>query len=129
MLVTDPEQKAVELAHRLFDAARNGDAETISTFVAAGAPVNMVDAQGNSMLMLAAYHGQAETVAALIAGGADLNLANDRGQTPLAGAVFKDETDVVTLLVEAGADPDAGTPTARATAEMFGRSELFGSNS
>lgn len=81
------------------------------------------------MLMLAAYHGQTETVAALIAGGADLNLANDRGQTPLAGAVFKDETDVIETLVEAGADPDAGTPTARATAEMFGRSELFVSES
>lgn len=125
--MTDPAQKAVELAHRLFDAARNGDAETIATFVAAGAPVNMVDSQGNSMLMLAAYHGQVETVEALIVGGADLNLTNDRGQTPLAGAVFKGETDIVTLLVEAGADPDAVTPTARATAEMFGRSEVFGS--
>lgn len=127
--MTDHNQDAVALAHRLFDAARNGDAHTIATFLAAGAPVNMADAQGNSMLMLAAYHGQTETVAALIAGGADLNLANDRGQTPLAGAVFKDETDVIETLVEAGADPDAGTPTARATAEMFGRSELFVSES
>lgn len=123
--MTDAEARAIELAHRLFDAARNGDAAMIQTYVAAGAPVDMLDGQGNSMLMLAAYHGQTDVVAVLVEAGADLNLANDRGQTPLAGAVFKDETDVIEALTAAGADPDAGTPTARATAEMFGRTGLF----
>ena len=40
--------------------------------------------------------------------------------------MFKDEQDVVRALVAAGADPDAGTPSARATAAMFGRPDLFG---
>ncbi|NLC98696.1 MAG: ankyrin repeat domain-containing protein [Actinomycetales bacterium] len=123
--MTDSEAKAIELAHRLFDAARNGDADLVQTYVTAGVPVNMIDSQGNSMLMLAAYHGQTQVVSVLIEAGADLNLVNDRGQSPLAGAVFKDESDVIALLVEAGADPDVGTPTARATADMFDRTGLF----
>jgi hypothetical protein len=51
---------------------------------------------------------------------------NDRGQTPLAGAVFTGEEEVVAALLGAGADPHAGTPTARETAVVFGRPELFG---
>jgi hypothetical protein len=35
--------------------------------------------------------------------------------------VFKGEDEVVATLLARGADPDAGSPTARATAEMFGR--------
>ena len=44
----------------------------------------------------------------------------------LDGAVFKDEPDVVRALLDAGADPDLGSPTARETAAMFGRPDLFG---
>ena len=40
--------------------------------------------------------------------------------------MFKQADEVVRVLLEAGADPDAGTPTARQTAQMFGRPELFG---
>ena len=78
------------------------------------------------LLMLAAYHDQADTVRALIGRGADVDALNHRGQSPLAGAVFKQADDVIAALREAGADPDAGTPTARATAAMFGRPDLFG---
>jgi len=123
--VSEYDDQAVELAHRLFDAARSGDVDTIGAFVAAGAPVDMQDAQGNTMLMLASYHGQAAVVDVLIAAGANVDLANDRGQSPLAGAVFKDETEIVSVLIAAGADPDAGAPTARETAAMFGRDSLF----
>jgi ankyrin repeat protein len=72
--------------------------------------------------MLAAYHGHADVVDGLARHGADVNRLNDRGQSPLAGAVFKGEDEVVRVLLRHGADPDAGSPTARATAEMFGRS-------
>ena len=71
--------------------------------------------------MLAAYHGHAAVVAGLAGRGADVDRVNDRGQAPLAGAVFKGEDEVVATLLGLGADPDAGTPSARATAEMFGR--------
>lgn len=116
----------VALANWLFDLAREGDAARLAAYVDAGAPVDLTDAEGNTLLMLAAYHDQASVVRELVARGADANALNGRGQSPLAGAVFKQADDVVRALVEAGADPDAGTPTARQTALMFGRENLFG---
>lgn len=115
----------VELAHEMFDLARGGHGERLAAYVEAGVPVNLTDASGNTLLMLAAYHGHADLVASLAARGAEVDRVNDRGQSPLAGAVFKDEQGVVAALIAAGADPDAGTPTARETATMFGRPDLF----
>jgi ankyrin repeat protein len=65
------------------------------------------------------------TVRALIERGADVNLRNNRDQSPIAGALFKGEDEIVAVLHRAGADLDAGTPSARATAEMFGRTHLL----
>jgi uncharacterized protein len=121
-----PDPELVELAHQMFDLARDGETERLAAYVETGVPVDLTDASGNTLLMLAAYHGHAATVAALTARGADADRVNDRGQSPLAGAVFKGEDDVVRVLLDAGADPDAGTPTARETAAMFGRPDLFG---
>jgi ankyrin repeat protein len=75
--------------------------------------------------MLAAYHGHAEAVQLILKHGAEANAASDRGQTPLAGAAFKGYTDVARVLLDAGADPDAGSPSARAAAQMFARTEIL----
>jgi ankyrin repeat protein len=117
-----PDDRLVALAHEMFDLARAGHVERLSAYVDSGVPVDLTDASGNTLLMLAAYHGHAPVVRALAGRGADVDRLNDRGQSPLAGAVFKGEDDVVAALLELGADADAGTPTARQTAEMFGRS-------
>lgn len=124
-MTESPDPGAVELAHRLLDRARDGDTVQLAAYVDAGAPVNLTDAAGNTLVMLAAYHGHAETVAALISRGADADRLNDRGQSPLAGALFKGENDVCLLLINADADLDAGSPTARETATMFGRTDLL----
>lgn len=116
---------AIALAHRLMDAAREGDSATLSRYLDAGVPATLTNSAGDSLLMLAAYNGHAAVVRDLLARGVDADAANDRGQTPLAGAVFKGYDDVVQVLLEAGADPDAGTPSARAAAEMFGRTEML----
>lgn len=110
---------ALEFAHQLFDGARNGNVEFVASAIEQGVPVDLSDEKGNTLLMLAAYYGQSELVAALVNRGADLDKENDRGQTPLAGAVFKRYSDVISILVTNGADLDAGTPSARATAQMF----------
>ncbi|MEU3196577.1 MULTISPECIES: ankyrin repeat domain-containing protein [unclassified Streptomyces] len=107
------------------DLAREGGTDQLAEFVAHGLPVDVRDAAGNTLLMLAAYHGHADTVRTLVRLGADPDLRNDRDQTPLAGALFKGADDVVTVLREAGADLDSGTPTARAAAAMFGRAHLL----
>ncbi|MET9376761.1 ankyrin repeat domain-containing protein [Streptomyces sp. NPDC002992] len=120
-----PDPEVIELASKVFDLARTGDAETLAAYVDAGVPANLTNDKGDSLVMLAAYHGHAEAVAALLARGADADRANDRGQTPLAGAVFKGEDAVVRALLAGGANPEAGTPSAVDTARMFGKAELL----
>lgn len=119
-----PDTEVVELAGRLFDAARTGDSATLAAYVDAGAPANLSNDRGDTLLMLAAYHGHAATVQVLLERGADPDRANDRGQTPLAGAVFKGADDVLDVLLQGGADPAAGTPSAVDTARMFGKEDL-----
>lgn len=118
----DPD--VIELAHRLLDAARAGDTALLAQYLDAGAPVDLTDPQGNSLLMLAAYHGHAGTVGVLAARGADVDRVNDRAQTPLAGAVFRGEREVLETLLAAGADPDLGAPSAHETARFFERADL-----
>ncbi|MFF7182584.1 ankyrin repeat domain-containing protein [Streptomyces sp. NPDC008121] len=120
-----PDPEVIELAGKVFDLARTGDAEALGAYVDAGVPANLTNDKGDTLVMLAAYHGHAEAVAALLARGADADRANDRGQTPLAGAVFKGEEAVVRALLAGGANPEAGTPSAVDTARMFGKTELL----
>jgi ankyrin repeat protein len=126
-----PEPDVAELAGRLFDMARTGDAQTLAAYLDAGVPVDLTNARGDTLVMLAAYHGHPEVVRVLTARGADVDRANDQGQTPLAGAVFKAEDEVVRALLDAGADPRAGTPNAVEAARVFGQTgylEMFGTD-
>jgi uncharacterized protein len=118
------DSEVLDLASRIFDMARSGDAATLAAYLDAGAPVNLTNTNGDTLVMLAAYYGHESTVAALIARGADVNRHNNRGQTPLAGAVFKNETTIIELLRGADADPLAGSPSALETARFFCKDEL-----
>ncbi|MFJ3705873.1 MULTISPECIES: ankyrin repeat domain-containing protein [unclassified Streptomyces] len=120
------EEQTDQLVVIVTDLARQGRTEELLEFFDHGLPVDVQDHEGNTALMLAAYHGHTETVGALIGRGADVDLRNARDQSPVAGALFKGEDAIVGALVDAGADLDAGTPSARATAEMFGRTALLG---
>ncbi|MFD4634567.1 ankyrin repeat domain-containing protein [Streptomyces sp. NPDC058284] len=120
-----PDPEVVELATKIFDLARQGDAAALAAYVDAGVPANLTNDSGDSLVMLAAYHGHADAVRSLVERGADTNRANDRGQTPLAGAVFKGADAVIRALLEGGADPAAGTPSAIDTARMFEKAELL----
>lgn len=119
-----PEQMQ-KLTTMFMDHARAGDTAEVLEFVDHGLPIDTQDADGNTALMLAAYHGHVATVQALADRGADVDIRNARDQPPIAGALFKGEDEVVTVLRAAGADLDAGTPSARATAEMFGKTHLL----
>lgn len=120
-----PSEALLALASKLFDLARQGDTETLSAYLDAGAPADLTNDKGDSLVMLAAYHGHASTVKTLVDHGGDPNRINDRGQSPLAGAVFKNAPDVVKVLLEAGGDPSLGHPSALDTARMFARTEML----
>ena len=109
----------IELAGRVFDLSRGGHTDELVAYVDAGVPVNLTNDKGDTLLILAAYHGHPGTVAALLERNADHARVNDRGQTALAAAVFRQSADTVRHLLAAGADPDAGGPSARATAAFF----------
>lgn len=115
-----------DLANQLFDLARSDDAERLAAYLDAGAPIEMRNANGDTFLILAAYNGAPKVVEMLLQRGADVEAENDRGQRALTCAVFKKDEAATKLLVDAGADPDAGTPSARATAQMFGAEALLG---
>ncbi|KGN30880.1 ankyrin [Knoellia sinensis KCTC 19936] len=107
------------------DLARAGETEQLAEFLDHGLPVDATSESGDSLLMLAAYHDRPDTVSMLLSRGADPDLRNARDQSIIAGALFKGADEAVRLLVAAGADLDAGTPTARQAAEMFGRGGLL----
>ncbi|TRY17111.1 ankyrin repeat domain-containing protein [Tessaracoccus rhinocerotis] len=119
-------EEQIQLANQLFDLARAGETEQLAAYIDAGAPLEMHNANGDTFLILAAYNGAPETVAMLIGKGADLEAENNRGQRALTCAVFKQDVESATHLLNAGADPDAGTPSARATAQMFGFTGIDG---
>jgi len=118
------EARYAELQELALDFARRGDAAALAPMLRHGLPVNLADAKGNTLLMLAAYHGQLETARLLLEHGADVDRPNDRGQTPLGGVAFKGETTLVELLLAHGANLEAdngGGMTPLMFAAMFGR--------
>jgi ankyrin repeat protein len=119
-----PDDEVLDLAARLFDCARSGDAATLAAYIDAGVPVNLTNTNGDTLVMLASYYRHESAVAALIARGVDVDRHNNRGQTPLAGAVFKNDTTIIELLLSADADPLAGSPSALETARFFGKEQL-----
>lgn len=57
-----PDPEVVELATKIFDLARQGQAEALVAYVDAGVPANLTNDRGDSLVMLAAYHGHADAV-------------------------------------------------------------------
>ena len=84
-------------------SARLGDTRQLSTLLARGIDPDTVDAQGNSLLILAAREGHTDTVASLLQYRAKLGWRNLAGDSALMLAVLKGHEAVVDLLLEAGA--------------------------
>lgn len=64
-----PDPEVIELASKVFDLARTGDADALAAYVDAGVPANLTNDKGDSLVMLAAYHGHAAAVSTLLARG------------------------------------------------------------
>ena len=109
------------------ELARQGKAAELSALLKDGLEVNLRDAKGNTLLMLASYHGKTETVVMLLKARATVDLRNAKGQTPLGGVAFKGYVDIATLLLDAGADPvaDQGGSTPADFATLAGKTEIL----
>jgi ankyrin repeat protein len=115
------------LAARIFQLARDGDADVLRQMLEHGLSANMSNDKGDTLLMLAAYNQNVPAVQVLLAHGADPDRANDKGQTPLAGVAFKGDLAIARLLIEHGAaveGPADGGRSALTVAAMFDRVDL-----
>jgi len=115
------------LPEPMAELARTGDDARLAEALRAGLDVDLRDAKGNTLLMLAAYHGKTAVVAMLLKAGAQVDLRNDKGQTPLGGVAFKGHVEIAALLLDAGADPvaDQGGSTPADFATLAGKTEIL----
>src|SRR4051812_33403081 len=91
---------------QVLDHARDGDVEQLRDVLDAGVPVNLTNAAGDTLLILAAYHRQADVVALLLARGADVERVNDPGQTPPGAAGCPPDEPICRPPLPARASPD-----------------------
>ncbi|MDN6150970.1 MAG: ankyrin repeat domain-containing protein [Yaniella sp.] len=110
----------IEFLNSLFDFAREGKTQALSSAIDQGIPVNLTNHNGDTFLILAAYREQAAVVDTLIARQADVNALNSRGQSALTSSIFMQNEEISTALLNAGADPDHGPQSARATITAMG---------
>lgn len=115
---------SAEVIDGTFELAREGRVAPLGEMIDAGVPVDVRNARGDTMLIVAAYAKQPATVTELIRRGASLDDENRMGQTAISCAVFRDDAEVLGLLLEAGADPDAGFRTGLQIARQFGISDM-----
>jgi ankyrin repeat protein len=92
----------LEFLHGVLNLARAGESTALAAAVDAGVPVNLTNAAGDSLLILAAYHCHPETVGILLARGADTERVNDNGQTALAAATFRRHLQLAAVLSDTG---------------------------
>lgn len=86
--------------------AKTGDVERIKEALDSGDPIDKIDEQGRTALMIASYSGNAEAVEYLCQAGASLNLQEPfKKCTALLYAAYYNHVDVAEILLKYGADP------------------------
>jgi len=116
----DQDNVSAQVVEGVFDLARNGQTAPLGEMLDAGVPLDLVNARGDSLLIVAAYAQHRETVQELLRRGADTAIVNGMGQTALACAVFRGNEEILLDLLQVGADPDLGSHTAGQIADQFG---------
>lgn len=110
-----------------FQAAREGDVQTLTAYLESGFDVNVVNSRGDTLLILATYYGQQDAVALILSRpGVKLDVKNQMGFAALTGAVYKGYDGLVRALIEKGADVNTANGSGQTPlmfAGMFGRAE------
>merc|ERR1712146_341323 len=86
------------IERRLRDAAKQGDAPSVASLLAAGADPNASNKYGQTALFSAANKGYFKCAKQLLAAGANVELQDEDGNTALDKAVDKKHEDIATLL-------------------------------
>lgn len=87
----------------LMVAARGNHPTTADMLIKAGADVNAIDKEGQTLLMIAVEENKAAAVAILVKAGANLNIVDKGGVTALRHAEQYGYDEIVKILRQAGA--------------------------
>jgi ankyrin repeat protein len=109
-----------EVIDGVFALAREGLAGPLGEMIDAGVSLDLRNARGDTLLIVAAYSQHLDTVTELLRRGADTAVVNGMGQTAIACAVFRNNEPILRVLLDAGADADLGAPTGVQIADQFG---------
>ncbi len=88
----------------LMQAAHLGPASIVAELLAAGAKVDMMNADGSQPLWLACVGDDPEIVTLIVKAGADLDHKNVNGSTAVMYAASASKAKALKVLLEAGAD-------------------------
>lgn len=86
-------------------SAHDGNLRAVESFLAAGIPIDVRSADGETALHAAATSAQAEIASALLARGADPDALDGKGQSPLAAAERAGAFEVALVLLQHGSRP------------------------
>ena len=125
-----PVKKTKTATQAFFDAALNGDIQTVESELAAGVDVNAasLNGQNQTVLMLAAYNGHTELVEALIDRGGKVNHLDSVNRTALMYCSSGPFPGTVQLLIAKGANVNLVDNNEGWTALMFAAAEGLGPN-
>ncbi len=87
--------RAADLGPELLSAAKKGQTKQVAELLAKGAPIESVDKDGRTALMIAAQRGHGDTVKLLLDRGADAGARDREGWTAYALALIGGRDDAV----------------------------------
>ncbi|OGV46439.1 MAG: hypothetical protein A2017_02010 [Lentisphaerae bacterium GWF2_44_16] len=92
---------------KLIASIKASNQNALKQALAEGANVNLADANGTTVLMLAITFGQTENVKTLLEKGADISMEDIRGNNALFIASMNHRNEIVKMLLLKGADINA----------------------
>lgn len=108
------EQQGGQYSEAAFiESVKNGNAQIVTQFLAAGMNPNLKDPYGSTVLMLAAEKGLTPIVIALLDGGADKEVKDTAGNTALAWAAGEGHAETVKALLDRGANVNAANTSGK----------------
>ncbi|AJQ96696.1 ankyrin repeat domain-containing protein [Gynuella sunshinyii] len=113
-----------KLQQYFFIAARDNDVEMLWTFFDYGYPINDVDNEGHTALMIAVYYGSEEAVQVLLDAGADPNIRDVHGHNAFKTAISRGDLGVAYKLLGYGCT-NTQDEDDKIYAGMFAREELL----
>ncbi|MEO2282059.1 ankyrin repeat domain-containing protein [Pseudoalteromonas pernae] len=94
-------------ADSLHQAISGGSIENVKSLLAQKAPINAVDKNGNSSLIIAIENGNEDIVKLLIESGADINQRGRWGTIPILEASWHGNLSMIRLLIDNGVNLNA----------------------